>query len=143
MSNYGMNKYKQTQVTTASPGHILLMLYEAAIKYTKQAIEATKAKKLADKGVAILKVQDIINELSLTLNHDVGADVSKELARLYVYIVDLLTEANVKNDYKPLETILKLLETLYDGWKGAVSQVAKAGGDATALAAQEKNKSSK
>lgn len=138
-NNYGLNKYKTTSVTTASRGQVLLMLYEGCIKFTKLAIEATKAKNLADKGKYILKVQDIINELSLTLNHDQGGDISKELERLYNYMVDQLTEANLKNDHKPLEIVLKLLETLYEGWRGAVQQVGiKYGGDIEAAAATEK-----
>ena len=137
-NNYGVNKYKQTSVTTASKGQVLLMLYEGAIKFCRQAIEATKANRRADKGIYILKVQDILNELSLTLDHNVGGDISKELEKLYNFMVMQITEANIKNDPKPLEVTLKLLETLYDGWKGAVDKVAKMGGDPASLAITEK-----
>ena len=138
MSNYGLNKYKQTSVTTASRGQVLLMLYEGCIKYCKLAIEATKIGNRADKGVYILKVQDIINELSVTLDHSINSEISKELERLYNFMIDQITQANLNNDPKPLEATLKLLETLYDGWRGAVDQVNKAGGDPTVAAAQEK-----
>ena len=137
-NNYGVNKYKQTSVTTASKGQVLLMLYEGAIKFCRQAIEATKTNRRADKGIYILKIQDILNELSLTLDHNVGGDISKELEKLYNFMVMQITEANIKNDPKPLEVTLKLLETLYDGWKGAVDKVAKMGGDPASLAATEK-----
>ncbi|HRK03145.1 MAG TPA: flagellar export chaperone FliS [Oligoflexia bacterium] len=124
-NNYGVNKYKQTSVTTASRGQVLLMLYEGAIRFTKLAIEGVKKNDRVQKGTYIVKVQDIVNELSLSLNHEVGGDISKELDRLYNYIIEQLTEANVKNDAKPLEVILKLLETLHDGWKVAVDQYSK------------------
>lgn len=138
MSNtYGLKAYKQTSVTTASRGQVLLMLYEGAIKNCKLAIEAVKAGNRAEKGKYILKVQDILNELSVTLDHNVGGNVSKDLERLYSYMVEQITEANVKNDAKPLETTLKLLETLYSGWVEAVKQVAKHGGDPATLATQE------
>ena len=137
-NNYGVNKYKQTSVTTASKGQVLLMLYEGAIKFCRQAIEATKTNRRADKGIYILKIQDILNELSLTLDHNVGGDISKELEKLYNFMVMQITEANIKNDPMPLEVTLKLLETLYDGWKGAVDKVAKMGGDPASLAATEK-----
>lgn len=140
-NNYGLNKYRQTSVTTASRGQVLLMLYEGCIKFCKMAIDATKARNLADKGTYILKVQDIINELSITLNHEQGGEVAKELERLYNYMVDQLTEANIKNDHKPLEIVLKLLETLYEGWVGAVQQVGtKFAGDLAAAAAAELEK---
>ncbi len=139
MSNYALNKYKQTSVTTASRGQVLLMLYEGCIKFTKLAIEAINRKNLADKGVNILKVQDIINELTLTLDHKVGGDISKELERLYNYIVEQLTEANIKNEVQPLQNVLGILETLYEGWQGAIAQINKAGG-AEVKALQETKK---
>ncbi|MBI3557338.1 MAG: flagellar export chaperone FliS [Deltaproteobacteria bacterium] len=138
-NNYGLNKYKTTSVTTASRGQVLLMLYEGAMKFCRIAIEATKRKDLAEKGKNILKIQDIINELVVTLNHDVGGDLSRELERLYNYMIEQITVANVKNDPKPLETVLKLLETLHEGWVAAVNQVGKSGGDAFAAAAAEKS----
>ncbi len=138
MNNYGFNKYKQTSVTTASRGQVLLMLYESAIKHTKRAIEGLNEKNLAKKGEALLKVQDIVNELSLSLNHEVGGNVSQELDRLYNFIIDQITTANMKNEVKPLHDALKILETLYEGWVGAVQQVGKFGGDPAAAAIAEK-----
>ncbi|MEW6057368.1 MAG: flagellar export chaperone FliS [Bdellovibrionota bacterium] len=122
-NNYGLNKYKQTSVTTANRGQILLMLYEGAMKFCRQAIDAINTKNLSDKGKYILKVQDILNELSVTLDHNVGGEISKELERLYNYMVDQITESNIKNDTKGLEQTLKLLNTLYEGWVIAVQQV--------------------
>ncbi|MGE4232241.1 MAG: flagellar export chaperone FliS [Bacteriovoracia bacterium] len=122
MSNNAYNKYKQTQVTTASRGKILLMLYEACMKNLRIAADAINRKDLAEKGKHIVKAHDIINELSLSLNHEVGGNISKELERLYVYMVEQITEANVKNDSKPIEITLKLLQTLYEGWVEAVAK---------------------
>lgn len=122
-SNHGFSKYKQTSVTTASRGQVLLMLYESCIKSCKLAIEALKNKNLAEKGKHILKAQDIINELSVTLDHNIGGDISRELERLYNYMIEQITEANIKNEPKPLEITLQLLEKLYEGWVVAVNQV--------------------
>jgi flagellar protein FliS len=124
-NNYGLNKYKQTSVTTASRGQILLMLYDGALKYCKLAIEAVNTRNLVDKGKYILKVQDIINELTVTLDHKVGGEISKELERLYNFMIEQITEANIKNEAKPLENTMKLLETLREGWAAAVQQVEK------------------
>lgn len=137
-NNYGLNKYKQTSVTTASRGQVLLMLYEGCIKFCKLAVDATKRKDLAQKGHYILKIQDIINELSITLDHNVGGELSRELERLYNFMIDQITEANLKNDHKPLETVQKLLETLHEGWVVAVNQVNKQGGDPHTIAAAER-----
>lgn len=126
-NGYGANQYKQTSVTTATPGQILIMLYEAAIKNVKKASECIRSGDVPGKGVAIVKTHDIINELVNTLDFDVGGDVARELERLYNFIIDQLVLANRENRAEPLQSVQKILETLLVGWKGAVEQVTKQG----------------
>ena len=121
--SYGLGAYKKTSVKTASKEQILLMLYQAAIKNTKKAIEAIEQKNLAKKGEYIGKMQDIIVELSNSLDFEVGGDVAKELASLYDYILYSSTQANIKIDKTHLEGCLKVLNTLYDGWTEAIKQI--------------------
>lgn len=121
--SYGLGAYKKTSVETASKEQILLMLYQAAIKNCKKAIEAIEQKNLAKKGEYIGKMQDIIVELSNSLDFEVGGDVAKELASLYDYILYSSTQANIKIEKAPLEGCLRVLNTLYDGWTEAVKQL--------------------
>ena len=121
--SYGLGAYKKTSVETASKEQILLMLYQAAIKNTKKAIEAIEQKNIAKKGEYIGKMQDIIVELSNSLDFEVGGDVAKELASLYDYILYSSTQANIKIDKTHLEGCLKVLNTLYDGWAEAIKQI--------------------
>jgi flagellar protein FliS len=106
--SYGLGAYKKTSVETASKEQILLMLYQAAIKNTKKAIEAIEQKNLAKKGEYIGKMQDIIVELSNSLDFEVGGDVAKELASLYDYILYSSTQANIKIDKTHLEGIKQI-----------------------------------
>lgn len=118
-------KYKQTSIQSASREKLLLMLYEGAIKFVKQAIIAVEQKKIADKGMLIGRAYDIVLELNNTLDHKVGGEISIRLEQLYMYITEQLTQANIKNDVTHLQNALKVLETLYDGWKQAVEQLKK------------------
>lgn len=122
---YGAKNYKQMAISTASPTQILIMLYEAAIHNLKKAILAIEQKNLAEKGKYIGKTHDIINELTVSLNHEVGGQVAKDLERLYNFMVTQLLKANVENNAEPLISAQKNLETLLDGWKGAVVQFQK------------------
>jgi len=63
--SYGLGQYKRTSVETASREQILLMLYQAAIKNCKKAIEAIEQRNIPKKGEYIGKLQDIIVELSI------------------------------------------------------------------------------
>lgn len=120
---YGANAYKKTSVTTASREQILLLLYEAAIKYTKLGMKAMDEGKIAKKGESILKVHDIILELQSTLNFEVGGDIALNLERLYTFMTERLVKANMDNDRKSLEDVLGVLTNLHEGWKGAVQNL--------------------
>ncbi|MBL7665493.1 MAG: flagellar export chaperone FliS [Bacteriovoracaceae bacterium] len=121
--SYGLGAYKKTSVKTASKEQILLMLYQAAIKNCRLAIDAIHEKQIAKKGEHIGKLQDIIIELVNSLDHEVGGTVSKELESLYDYILHASTQANINIDAKPLEGCLNVLNTLYDGWLQAVKNM--------------------
>lgn len=120
-----INQYKQTSITTANRGQILIMLYEAAIKNVKKATESLEKKDLSAKGMAIGKAHDIINELMNTLDFKVGGKIAEDLERLYNFMAEQLIKANAENKAEPLQVTQKLLETLLDGWRGAVEQVNK------------------
>ncbi len=125
MSTNVYQKYKQTAVTSASREKLLLMLYEGAIKFTKQAIVACETKNIGDRGLYIGKAYDIIMELSNTLNFEVGGDIAKNLEQLYMYLMDQLTQANAKGDVTCLHNSLKVLSTLNEGWVQAIDSIKK------------------
>lgn len=118
-------KYKATQITSASREKLLLMMYEGAIKFTKLAIKAAEEKKIAERCENIGRAFDIVLELNNTLDHKIGGEVASRLEQLYMFMTDQYTKANISGSPDPLKTNLKLLETLYDGWKGAVEKIKK------------------
>ena len=123
--NYGFGIYKKTSVETASKEKILLMLYEAAIKNCKKAVESIEKNNPAKKGEYIAKLQDIVIELNSSLDFKVGGDVAKELSALYDFILHSSTQANMNFDTRPLKDSLDILNTLFDGWKQAVASLKK------------------
>ncbi|HND85758.1 MAG TPA: flagellar export chaperone FliS [Pseudobdellovibrionaceae bacterium] len=124
MSN-PFQKYKATAVQSAGPEKILLMLYEGAIKFTKLAITAAEQKKIADRCTNIGRAYDIVMELNNTLDHKIGGQIAANLEQLYMFIMEQYTKANISGDAEPLRVSLRILENLYEGWKGAIDQVKK------------------
>ncbi len=123
MTNYGAKQYKQTSITTASKGQLLILLYEAAIRHVKKASECIDKNDIAGKGTAIGKVHDIMNELITSLDHKVGGKVAEDLERLYNFCIDQLLQANMKNSKESLQSVEKTLSTLLTGWREAVKKV--------------------
>src|SRR3989344_3692434 len=105
-------QYKSTGVKTASREQILIMLYEAAIRHHKVAIECIEKKDLAGKGQAIGKAHDIINELVNSLDFNVGGQIATDLERLYNFMIEQMIKSNLENSTDCLTQNIKLMETL-------------------------------
>jgi flagellar secretion chaperone FliS len=110
--------YKQNSVNTASPGELTLMLYNGCLKFIHQAKKAIDEKNIQDKNNSILRAQDIIRELMVTLNPDV--EISKQMLTLYDYMLNRLIEANIKNDKEILNEVEGLVTEFRDTWKQVI-----------------------
>ena len=123
MNQFGAKAYHKTAVATASKEKILLMLYESCIRYLKKTQSAMEAKNYAEKGMALGKAQDIINELTNSLNYEIGGPIAEQLGALYLHLFQETTKANIENDPKKIAHCIKIMETLYSGWKEAVDKL--------------------
>lgn len=127
--------YRTNQVMTADPGVILLMLYQGALDFLRQAKDAMERKDMAEKGMFINKTLAIISELLTSLNFDIGGDVARNLESLYLFMIDHITNANLSNDPRLLAETLTLLSTLKEGWEGAIASERKRVAEETATQA--------
>ncbi|MEW8970140.1 MAG: flagellar export chaperone FliS [Mesobacillus sp.] len=110
--------YKQNSVNTASPGELTLMLYNGCLKFIHQAKKAMSEKNIQDKNNSILRAQDIIRELMVTLNPDI--EVGKQMMSMYDYMLRRLVEANIKNDLEILDEVEGLVTEFRDTWKQVI-----------------------
>ena len=115
-------KYKTTAIMSASREQILLMLYEGAIRFTKQAIISAEQNNIAERGKNILRAYDIVMELHASLDHKVGGELPKQLESLYLYMMDRYTKANMTGDIESLKSCQTVLENLHQGWKQIIEQ---------------------
>jgi len=122
MSNNEMFKeYKKNQINNANQPKLILMLYDGAIKFINKAIELISKKNasnLEEIHKNIIRAQDIIAELTASLNMDIG-DISQRLFSIYMYVNNKLIEANIKKDEKPLQECKKYLVDLRGAWEKA------------------------
>ncbi|QGY40813.1 flagellar export chaperone FliS [Pseudodesulfovibrio cashew] len=108
--------YLATQVETTTQGELLLMLYEAAIKFLKRAKVEIDNKDYAKKGIYISKAMAIIHELSESLNKEKGGDITPKLAQLYMFCTSQLIKANIRLDKKLVDDVIKILEGIHSAY---------------------------
>jgi flagellar protein FliS len=112
--------YQSQSVLTASPGQLILMLYDGALRFLQHARDALESPEETPKRIErintnLIKAQDIIAELQSCLNMDAG-EYSKNLDRLYDYYLRRLFEANLKKKVAPVIEVEGLVRQLRDGW---------------------------
>ena len=113
-----LEAYRETQIKTANQGKLIVMLYDGAIKNLNLAIENissghTRFDVLSKK---IVRAQDIIAELMVSLDFNAGGDIAKNLFSLYLFMNRMLLEANIEKKEQPLQSVKDLLLELREAW---------------------------
>jgi flagellar secretion chaperone FliS len=121
--NAYQNIYFQNQVRSANREQILIMLYDGAIQFLRQAREAMENNKKFLKIEKTGKVVNILSELSNTLDFENGGDMALQLDSIYWYMIKELIRSNVQDDPEPLNVAERILKDLRDGWIGAIEKI--------------------
>ena len=112
--------YRQVATSTATPGQLVLMLYDGAIRFLEQArLGFTKDDPLEFNQTInnnIIRAQAIINEMNACLNMEAGGELSKTLRGLYNYFDRRLQESNQRKEEQGINEVLQRLGVLRDAW---------------------------
>ena len=113
-----LRSYKETQIKTATPGKLILMLYDGAIKHLNQALQDmdNQHRRYDSISNCLIKAQDIIAELMISLDFERGGEIAKNLFSLYVFMNRRLLDGNIKKDRAPVEEVRTLLSELRGAW---------------------------
>lgn len=116
--NNPLQSYQQNSVNTASPGELTLMLFNGCLKFIVKGRKAIEDGNAEEKNTNLLKAQNIIRELMVTLKMDYA--VSKDMMTLYDFIHHRLIDANTNNDLVALNEAEELVSDFRNTWKEAI-----------------------
>ncbi|CEP78845.1 MAG: flagellar export chaperone FliS [Defluviitoga tunisiensis] len=123
MNNFqNSNVYFENSVKTASPTKLVELLYKNSIERLEKAVKAIEKNNLIEANHEIIRVEEIILELNVSLNIEKGGEVAKNLRLLYNYIYEQLIQANLKKDIDTLTEVKSLIKDLYETWREVVKQ---------------------
>jgi flagellar secretion chaperone FliS len=114
------DRYLQDSVSTASPGKLLLMLYDRLILDLAKGEEALRSGERELANELLNHAQEIVLELRTSLDVDAWAG-APGLANLYGYLLIELIGANVARDADRVATCRTLVEPLRDAWREAAA----------------------
>ena len=119
--------YRANSILTASPGQLVLLLYDGALNSLAAAREAfdrpaTDARRIEVINNSLRKAQRIIAELRATLDFKAGGEFALLMDRLYEYHNRRLLEANLRKRVEPVIEVEKLLGEVRDAWAEMLSK---------------------
>ncbi|MCS6831751.1 MAG: flagellar export chaperone FliS [Armatimonadota bacterium] len=108
--------YQRTQVDTASPARLVVMLYDGAIRFLRQGQAAMQQGDREKQNHYLVRAQRIIAELASSLNMEEGGEIAVNLMALYQFMHEQLVLANLQDDVDKVQKVRQMLESLREAW---------------------------
>ncbi|MDR3335814.1 MAG: flagellar export chaperone FliS [Treponema sp.] len=125
-----LSAYRETRIKTASQGQLIIMLYDEAIKQLDHSLDIMSKNRSGRQnpgsieavGKGILKTQEIITELMVSLDFDQGGEIAKNLFSLYSWFNQQLLEANISHDVRRVLIVRNQINDLRGAWTETVAK---------------------
>lgn len=108
--------YLSQQLASLSPARRVALLYDKAIASLRETIQAIEAGDIQRRWSANNLAQQIVETLWATLDLENGGEIAANLERLYSFMLRHLSNVDLKNDPKPAQDVIDLLEPLRQSW---------------------------
>jgi flagellar secretion chaperone FliS len=113
--------YQKQAVSTSRPEELTYMLYQGLVKYIRIAKNSLENKNFEESNTYILRSQDILSELMITLKK--GYPVTDSLLSMYDYMKARLIQANINKDQQILEEVETYAVELSETWYNAMKEM--------------------
>lgn len=129
--------YRETGIRTASQGKLVVMLYDEAVRQLNFALsylsgsDKVDAPHIEQFSKHIQKTQEIITELMVALDMDVGGDIAKNLMSLYIFFNQELLNISISHSREKIVFVHNMMVQLRDAWSEASVSAGKAPAPAT------------
>ena len=117
--------YRNAKVETSSQGDLLVMLYDAALRFVKEIETHILSKDIAKKGIAVDNAFAVLNELQYSINYDHDVKLANNLNALYNFITSEISKANINNTANKIPPVIIVIEKLKDGWVAINNSIKK------------------
>jgi flagellar protein FliS len=113
-------RYNQVRASTSTPGELLLALYDGLFRFLNGARACFENKEPARGRELVSKARAIVSELLLALDHAVAPELCANLAGIYDFALDRLSDANRHAKASYIDDVVRVLTPLRQAWALAV-----------------------
>jgi flagellar protein FliS len=112
--------YLESRVKNASPGQMLIMLYDCLIQNAENADAGISSPENSSEfplaAQAVTRCINVMTELSSSLRFNVDPSLCSTLSGLYRFFAQEFAEALTRRDPKKIRAILPLIRDLRETW---------------------------
>jgi len=117
------NAYLESQILTASPERLHLMVTDAAIRFARQAAAALDKQDVEAAFHALNRSRDCVNELLTGIETEPNPGLANQLRSLLVFVQQSLTRADLERDSQLVRDALAILETHRTTWLALIDKL--------------------
>jgi flagellar protein FliS len=110
-----LQQYTTRSTQTASPGQLVVMLYDGFLRFTAQARDAMERRDPGEAGLKLSRAQAILSELRGSLDMSQGP-VAQNLASIYAWVLERMTAARLEQRVEELDEARRPMTELRSAW---------------------------
>ena len=118
--NKYIKQYQASNVNTATPEKLMIMMFDGALQFLQKAKVAIAEGNLKERSQNIDGARKIIRELMRTIDLENGNDVSKQLFKLYNKMAMNLVKANGQRNAALIDTVIEDISNIRWGFQKAI-----------------------
>ena len=118
--NKYIKQYQASNVNTATPEKLMIMMFDGALQFLQKAKAAIAEGNLKERSINIDGARKIIRELMRTIDLENWNDVSKQLFKLYNKMAMNLIKANVQRNAALIDTVIEDISNIRWGFQKAI-----------------------
>lgn len=118
--NKYIKQYQASNVNTATPEKLMILLFDGALQFLQKAKTAIAENNIKERSENIDGARKILRELMRTIDLENGNDVSKSLFRLYNKMAMNLIKANVQRNVAKIDEVITDITNIRWGFQKAI-----------------------
>lgn len=119
-------EYLVTEVMTAPPQKLQLMLIDAAIRFAVKAKEQWRTDANAEAGESVLRCQQIVTEIMAGIRPDADRALAGKISAIYSFVFRCLVAAHLRSDAAKLDEAISVLQVERETWQTLCIRLADA-----------------
>lgn len=117
-------RYRESEVLSASPGQLVVIVYDHLIVNLKRARLLLAPADTSARSDALERARAAVTELLVTIDREKGGAIAAQLVSLYAFLLSELSVLGVKPEADRLDAIIGMVSELRDAFQGATTQIA-------------------